>query len=400
MNIKRFRNIWLPISLVILALVLVACGGTTGQPEPTAEVEPTAEAEPTIEVEPTAAPVEPTAEPQEEPTAEPLPEATEEPAEETAACPEPAADNQLLRHDASGYCFLYPLEYDVFEGDDGSITLYVGSLMNIEDPTMSVWVRDAAGQTAEQAADEATTGLPEDFGHTRSETTIAGETAVVLDNMPGQDLNRRIFFVYDGRLYDLIVNRTGPEYGEIGQRAEALYQMVSESFQLVPVVPDAPLQAGLECPPETADTVLLRNEEHGYCLLYPADYMTEQPNESETVIFVGSLLNVEDPKLFITVEDAGGRTAQEAADALVAEFDTAMGGNSGIERSFGLMVDGVFAEQLDNVPGQDLSRQIITVNNGRLYKLTFVPYGEDAGEVFTEMEALSDLAIASFSFLP
>jgi hypothetical protein len=138
--------------------------------------------------------------------------------------------------------------------------------------------------------------------------------------MPGQDLNRRIFIVHDGRLYDLVISRIGADYGEIGQQAEALYQMVADSFQFVPVVANAPLEAGLECPAETADTGLLRNEEDGYCLLYPAGYMAEQSAEGQTTLFVDSVINVEHPRLFISVEDAGERTATEVADALVAEF--------------------------------------------------------------------------------
>jgi hypothetical protein len=63
------------------------------------------------------------------------------------------------------------------------------------------------------------------------------------------------------------------------------------------------------------------------------------------------------------------------------------------------MVDGVFTEELSNVPGQDLSRQLIFVKDGRLYKLTFVPDDEAAGEVFQEMNVLYELVIDSFSFL-
>lgn len=37
------------------------------------------------------------------------------------------------------------------------------------------------------------------------------------------------------------------------------------------------------------------------------------------------------------------------------------------------MLDGVPANQFDQVPGQDLSRQVVLVHNGRLYTLTFTP---------------------------
>jgi hypothetical protein len=385
MNIRNRGILPLLITLLMFSLISISCSSSAGEPEPTVgSIEATTEAG----SEATATPPLPTLEAP----------ATEVPAEEAGACLEPTAETQLLKDEANGFCFLYPLEYDVFESDDGSITLYQDSLMSVEAPTFTIWVSAAAGRTAEQLADEATRDLPADFGHTRGEATLAGEPAVVLDNMPGQDLNRRLFAIHDGRLYDLIVNRIGPDYGEIGQQAEMLFEMILDSFRFVSTVPDAPLEAGRECPPEIEGTVLLRNEEHGYCLLYPAGYTAEQPVEGETVIYVDSLMNVEDPKLFINVEAAESRTAQEVVDGLVAEFETAMP-ESGIERSFGLMVDGVFAEEVDNVPGQDLSRQVIVVRDDLLYRLTFVPSDEAAGEVFTEMESLYELVIFSLSFL-
>jgi hypothetical protein len=396
MNSKVSKLIVMIIAGLLL-IVLIACTTTGGQPAVTDEPGEVI-AEPTSD-EPIPAIPEPTEMAEPPATAEPPTE------EATAACPEPTAESQLLRHEAYGYCFLYPLEYDAMGAESApdapslaSITLYEDSVLNVEAPLLTVTIEESNGRTAEQAADEVTADLGADFGFTRDEVTIGGETGVVLDNMPGQDLNRSVFVVHDDLLYNLIVYRIGPDYGEIGERAEALYQMVLDSFRFVPVVSGAPLEAGAECPAETAETVLLRNEEQGYCLLYPAEYTAEQPTEGETVLFVGSLMDVEHPKLFINVEDAGERTAQEAADELVAEFQQTMP-DLEIERTFGVMVDGAFAERLDKVPGQDLSRQVIFVQNGRLYKLTFVPADEAAGEIYTEMEAFYELVIDSFSFL-
>jgi hypothetical protein len=173
---------------------------------------------------------------------------------------------------------------------------------------------------------------------------------------------------------------------------------VTESFTFVPVVAGAPLLAGPECPEPTEGTELLRNEEHGYCLLYPAGFSTEASTESQTTLFVGSLMDVEHPKLFIEVTDAAGRTAQEAEEEAVAEVEEAMPGFE-VERTFGLLLDGEPANMVDKMPGQDLSRQVFAVHDGRLYKLTFVPSDEAMGEVYTEMEALYELVMDSFNFL-
>jgi UDP-3-O-acyl-N-acetylglucosamine deacetylase len=52
------------------------------------------------------------------------------------------------------------------------------------------------------------------------------------------------------------------------------------------------------------------------------------------------------------------------------------------------------------VPGQDLSRQVIAVHDGRAYKLVFMPADEAQGDVYHEMEAPYELAVRSFRFLP
>jgi hypothetical protein len=62
------------------------------------------------------------------------------------------------------------------------------------------------------------------------------------------------------------------------------------------------------------------------------------------------------------------------------------------------MLDGVWANQFEQVPMQDLSRQVVLVRDGRLYTLTFIP-DDPAADAYVEMQALYDLVLDSFSFL-
>ena len=78
--------------------------------------------------------------------------------------------------------------------------------------------------------------------------------------------------------------------------------------------------AAAVCPEATAGTELLKVEEHGYCLLYPSGYSVERPNPEETALVVGSLLDVSNPRVYIQVSAAEGRTAEQAADVIVADF--------------------------------------------------------------------------------
>lgn len=80
-----------------------------------------------------------------------LPEITaDSPSTTTASgtCPEASPDQQLLAHESKGYCFLFPLDYDVFQ-HEGDITLYQKSLLNVEAPILSVKTEDAGGRTAD-----------------------------------------------------------------------------------------------------------------------------------------------------------------------------------------------------------------------------------------------------------
>jgi hypothetical protein len=149
------------------------------------------------------------------------------------------------------------------------------------------------------------------------------------------------------------------------------------------------------CPTVTEGTQLLVDEAHGYCLLYPSGYQVRYPNDSEAVLFVGSLLSVDQPRASIKVQGAAGRTATQVADELVAEWS--MGFD--IQRTE-VTVGGEQVIVLDNVPGQDTNRQVIFVHDGLLYTLTFLPQGKEYGEVYTRMEQLYATVVSSFSFLP
>ena len=151
--------------------------------------------------------------------------------------------------------------------------------------------------------------------------------------------------------------------------------------------------AAAVCPEAAAGAELLRVEEHGYCLLYPSGYSVERPNPEETALVVGSLLDVSHPRAYIKVGDADGRTTDQAADAIVADFP-----GFEIARS-SATIGGESAIVLDGVPGQDISRQVVIVRDGRLYHLTFVPASEDAGEVYTQMEELYQMLVDSLNFL-
>ena len=149
------------------------------------------------------------------------------------------------------------------------------------------------------------------------------------------------------------------------------------------------------CPEPATGEALLENEQHGYCLLYPAEYTIERPNDSATVLVIDSLLNVSDPRLHIELADTEGRTLAGIADQVAADYSIP---GMEIERSQ-VTVGGEEALVLDKLPGQDINRRVLFTHNGRLYNLMFSPASEDAGETYERMEQLYSLVLNSFTFL-
>lgn len=150
------------------------------------------------------------------------------------ACPAPETGTALLTYEAQGYCLLYPETHTPVEVSEAETVFVVGDLMNVAEPRVSVNVSDATGISTTDAAAQvlAVFGLPDT--NPPGSTTLGGEEAVVLDNMPGQDINRRVIAVHNGRLYDLTFLPIGADYGDVAQRTEELYQLVMDSFIFLP----------------------------------------------------------------------------------------------------------------------------------------------------------------------
>jgi hypothetical protein len=97
-------------------------------------------------------------------------------------------------------------------------------------------VSDAGGRTAGEIADEAVAQAG--FEIERSTMSIAGERAVVLNGVPGQDLLRDVLIVHDDRLYRLRFVQPYPDDPpETVERFETLYDMVIGSLTFLPIVP-------------------------------------------------------------------------------------------------------------------------------------------------------------------
>jgi hypothetical protein len=315
-----------------------------------------------------------------------------------ADCLEGAPGVHQLIDAARGICFTYPDDFDVFEhSDGGGYTLFVGSLLNHEAPVIGFTFEPANGRSLEEVTNQrlADYALP---GTQSQAINMGSEPASMLDNLPGQDTNRRIVAIHDDRVIDVVIDHIGESYGAAGEQAEAAYNVITSSFRFIGIDPEAPLLAGPECPEQVEDSTIYTNEPAGYCLLVPAVYMVQQinPEASEIAFFVDAIQDASHARLFVTVENAVNRSLDEVTADTEAEIETVTSGFD-VMPSFGYMLDGVPANQFDQVPGQDLSRQVVAVHNDRLYKLTFIP-DDPTADAYAEMQILYDMVMDSFSF--
>ena len=366
---KRYYFI---ILMFMLLLGLVAC--TTGRNNQPAATEsavttpqaPTATAESPSTTEPAATPV-----------------------LEAATCPEATDDTYLLRDPRHGFCLLYPVTHKVERPNPQEVILVVGGLLNAGDPRAMISVSPSEGRSANDMATQIIADF-EGMEIARSETTVAGETALVLDNVPGQDINRRVIFTHEDRLYHIYFSPIDPANAT---PTDAFIDGILNSFAFIPV--NDTVTAADECVQPKADEFLVNSETFGYCFVVPADFTYEEPSATNGNVYVGSMMDVEHPKLMIEVTDAAGRSASAAADELAASFE-----GFEIPRSFGDTLGYEVAERLDGVPGQDLGRVLLAVHNDRLYRLTFVPADPAQTEVYAQMEALFTQVLNTFRFLP
>ncbi len=155
------------------------------------------------------------------------------PGDEFALCPVLAEMMQTFVNKQEGYCLLYPMDYVAINTGARAVEIVRYSLLNPVDPRVSIVVEDVDGRTLEEVAAQLETdyALP-DMPVERHIITMDGVPGVMLDNLFGQDLNRRVAFIYDDRLFSLFFTPLG-EPGADRAAMEAFYQDVLGSWRFL-----------------------------------------------------------------------------------------------------------------------------------------------------------------------
>jgi len=159
---------------------------------------------------------------------EAAPQATESVA---GKCLRRSEDTRLLVDIVHGFCVQFPAEYDIAYPNESEIMLIKGSMVNVEEPSAHIEVKPAEGVTLAQAADQiaADYAIP-GMDVKRTELTIGGEPAIMLDGLSGQDPNRQVVVIHGANLYHFYFMPMVEKQSDMYKKAEALYKTVVGSF--------------------------------------------------------------------------------------------------------------------------------------------------------------------------
>ncbi len=152
----------------------------------------------------------------------------------TAPVPTIVTDTaQKFSSDKLGVCFSYPQGYTEIPTGE-TVTISAPDLPGATAKGL-FWLEmsDAYGRTAERIANEDATyaaGVSLD----RWPVTLDGEPAVVLDGMPGQELQRRVYVVHQQTLYVLAFWPARSDNKAAADQMEALYSAITTSWAWSP----------------------------------------------------------------------------------------------------------------------------------------------------------------------
>ena len=174
-------------------------------------------------------------------------------------------------------------------------------------------------------------------------------------------------------IYGIILVACGPSEAEHNAALTAIADGISatQTAQAPAATLTVPTLATPDCPPPTAGTLLLNDDDGGYCLSYPEGHGVVTPLPGEVCLVPGEppYTLCHSASLLINVEEANGRTADQVADAVSVEAPCST------ER-YNLTLANEQAVVLPECFGQDTSRKVFIVHADHLYTLTFFDLSE------------------------
>jgi hypothetical protein len=139
---------------------------------------------------------------------------------------------QLYTNEEFGFCVLVPQGFDISESDYETQVFFFGPEYSVDSGPMG-WVKtsDAQGKSAMESAAPALAEWETIWGKPAEPEMIAvaGEEAVRIDGLPGQDVTRKVFVVHARTLYEMAFLPSTSNY-EHYDTVMALYEAMIGSF--------------------------------------------------------------------------------------------------------------------------------------------------------------------------
>ncbi len=152
-------------------------------------------------------------------------------------CPEASPGQQLVRNEAAGYCFFIPAGYEAaYLEETGAVIVHAPGSTPGHRERLFVETEEALGRTLAEVTDQVVVNntIPGLKLEISADATVGGEAATVIGNLPGQDLNRRVIVVHNGRVYQMMFVPDDPQMGQANEEMETLFAAVMASFTFIP----------------------------------------------------------------------------------------------------------------------------------------------------------------------
>ena len=151
-------------------------------------------------------------------------------------CPTGLQESSPYVNPREEYCLLYPSYFQQQDMSVPNVTIFTGPATDpsIPEPvqvTLQVMTEAANGRSLEQIVNEVVTSAPQ-LGIEQSETTLGGETAVLVTGLPGRTAGRDLYAVHNDMLYHLRLDPLG--FDQVSTDLTIVWERVLESFTFFP----------------------------------------------------------------------------------------------------------------------------------------------------------------------
>lgn len=151
----------------------------------------------------------------------------------SASCPVATQDTAAMMGPSGRYCLVFPKTFVADQSQTDVLVISSPDTAGRVRPAMSITARPARGQTLEQIIQDLRQQYP-NLTLEFSETVIAGERALITENLPGTMPNRQAFFIHADMVYTLVLDPIGERAAPVIERVEGLWKTVVESWTWLP----------------------------------------------------------------------------------------------------------------------------------------------------------------------